>query len=201
MIFLYIFFSPFFFFFLLFITYATLFYQYWVSPFKSLHEGSLKPKRLTSTFLHNELFTFDYFVFGFFSILLNSLPLFTYLKLQKWGRKKKGNTMICHQETDLRTLIFMVNMILEIKIKKILSNFFNVENCLDKKLFLNLGSHISCKTIHVLLMLSLSDVLLTATLAQSTGAADYTDCISQKCKTPPTSVLDMTLNNLMLKLQ
>ena len=38
--------------------------------------------------------------------------------------------------------------------------------------------------------------------AQSARAAEYTDCISAEGKTPPpTRILDMTLNNLMVTLQ
>ena len=38
---------------------------------------------------------------------------------------------------------------------------------------------------------------------QSAGAVEYTDCISAESKTPPSpmSVLDKTLNNLMMRLQ
>ena len=36
-------------------------------------------------------------------------------------------------------------------------------------------------------------------MAQSAGAAEYTDCFFARGKIPPTSVLDMTLNNLMVK--
>ena len=44
---------------------------------------------------------------------------------------------------------------------------------------------------------------LTKTLAQRTGAAEYTNSISaeQTDKTPITSVLDMTQNNLTVRLQ
>ena len=38
------------------------------------------------------------------------------------------------------------------------------------------------------------------TAAQLVGAVEYTDCISPVGKTPPTSVLDMTINNLMVTL-
>ena len=38
-------------------------------------------------------------------------------------------------------------------------------------------------------------------LAKSPGRVEYTDCFSTEGKTPPTSVLDMTLNNLMVRLQ
>ena len=40
-------------------------------------------------------------------------------------------------------------------------------------------------------------------LAQSAGAEEYTDCASAEGKEtpPPTSVLDMTLNNLMVRFQ
>ena len=38
-------------------------------------------------------------------------------------------------------------------------------------------------------------------MAQSAGAVEYTDCISAKGKTLPMSVLDMTLNNVMVRLQ
>ncbi len=34
-------------------------------------------------------------------------------------------------------------------------------------------------------------------IAQLAGAVEYTNCISTDGKTPPTSVLDMTLNNLI----
>ena len=37
--------------------------------------------------------------------------------------------------------------------------------------------------------------------AQSAGAVEYTDCTSAEGKTPPLSVLDMTQNNLMVRLQ
>ena len=37
-------------------------------------------------------------------------------------------------------------------------------------------------------------------IAQSAGAVEYTDCFSAEGY-PPTSVLDMTLNNLMVKFQ
>ena len=41
-----------------------------------------------------------------------------------------------------------------------------------------------------------------STVAQSTGAVEYTDCFSAEGIDPPTtSVLDMTLNNLMVKFQ
>ena len=33
---------------------------------------------------------------------------------------------------------------------------------------------------------------------QSAGAAEYTDCTSAEMEDPPTSVLDMTLNNLIV---
>ena len=33
------------------------------------------------------------------------------------------------------------------------------------------------------------------------GGAEYTNCISARTKTPPTSVLDMTLNNWMMSFQ
>ena len=35
--------------------------------------------------------------------------------------------------------------------------------------------------------------------AQSAGAVEYTDCISAEGKTPTTSVLDMALNNLIVR--
>ena len=35
-------------------------------------------------------------------------------------------------------------------------------------------------------------------IAQLAGAVDYIDCISPERKDPPTSALDMTLNNLMV---
>ena len=38
-------------------------------------------------------------------------------------------------------------------------------------------------------------------LVQSTGAAEYTDCIAERGKTFPMSVLNMTLSNLMVSLQ
>ena len=38
-------------------------------------------------------------------------------------------------------------------------------------------------------------------LAQSAGAVEYTDASLQRGKNPPTSVLDMTLNNLMVRFQ
>ena len=39
-------------------------------------------------------------------------------------------------------------------------------------------------------------------LAQSAGAVEYTDCFSAEgYDPPPTSVLDMTLNNLMVRFQ
>ena len=39
-------------------------------------------------------------------------------------------------------------------------------------------------------------------LAQLAGAVEYTDCISAKGLPPfPTSLLDMTLNNLMVRFQ
>ena len=38
-------------------------------------------------------------------------------------------------------------------------------------------------------------------MGQSAGAAEYTDYISAERKTPPTSILDMALNNLMVRLQ
>ena len=42
----------------------------------------------------------------------------------------------------------------------------------------------------------------TINLAQSAGAVEYTNCTSARGKTPsPTSVLDMTLNNLMVRFQ
>ena len=37
--------------------------------------------------------------------------------------------------------------------------------------------------------------------AQLAGTVEYTDCISAEGKTSPPSVLDMTLNNLMMRLQ
>ena len=43
--------------------------------------------------------------------------------------------------------------------------------------------------------------LFTLTMAQSAGAAEYTKYISAKSKTPPTNVLNITLNNLMVRLQ
>ena len=45
-------------------------------------------------------------------------------------------------------------------------------------------------------------LLSNRNIAQSAGAVDYTNCFSAGGKTPhPTSVLDMTLNNLMVRLQ
>ena len=38
-------------------------------------------------------------------------------------------------------------------------------------------------------------------VAQLAEVAKYTDCISAEDKTPPMSVQDMTLNNLMVRLQ
>ena len=38
-------------------------------------------------------------------------------------------------------------------------------------------------------------------VTQSAGAAEYTDCISEKGKETPTSVLDMALSNLMARIQ
>ena len=38
-------------------------------------------------------------------------------------------------------------------------------------------------------------------IAQSAGAVEYTDCISSEGKKSITSVLDMTLNNLMVRFQ
>ena len=38
-------------------------------------------------------------------------------------------------------------------------------------------------------------------LVQSAGVAEYTDCFSAEGKTSSTSVLDMTLNNLIVRLQ
>ena len=38
-------------------------------------------------------------------------------------------------------------------------------------------------------------------IAQSAGVVEYTDCFSAEGKPPPTSVLDMTLNNLMVRFQ
>ena len=37
------------------------------------------------------------------------------------------------------------------------------------------------------------------TLAQSAGAEEYTDCISAEEYPPPTSILDMALNNLIVR--
>ena len=37
--------------------------------------------------------------------------------------------------------------------------------------------------------------------ALSAGAVEYTNCFSAKGKTPSTSILDMTLNNLMVRFQ
>ncbi len=37
--------------------------------------------------------------------------------------------------------------------------------------------------------------------AQSAGAVEYTDCFSARGNTPTTSVVDMTLNNLMTRFQ
>ena len=44
-------------------------------------------------------------------------------------------------------------------------------------------------------------VLVWIWLAQSGGAVEYTDCISAGGNIPPASVLDMTQNNLMVRLQ
>ena len=41
----------------------------------------------------------------------------------------------------------------------------------------------------------------TRLLAQSAGAVEYTDCMSAESKALPTSVPDMQLNNLMVRLQ
>ena len=38
-------------------------------------------------------------------------------------------------------------------------------------------------------------------VAQSSGAAEYTNCISAGGKNPPNSIFDMTLNNLLVRLQ
>ena len=38
-------------------------------------------------------------------------------------------------------------------------------------------------------------------IAQSAGAVEYTDCTSAEGQEPPTSVLYMTLNNLMGRFQ
>ena len=40
-----------------------------------------------------------------------------------------------------------------------------------------------------------------AVVAQSAGAVEYTDCISVEGYEPLTSVLDMTLNSLMVRFQ
>ena len=39
------------------------------------------------------------------------------------------------------------------------------------------------------------------TLALLTGAVEYTNCTSAEEYAPPTNVLDMTLNNLIVKFQ
>ena len=43
--------------------------------------------------------------------------------------------------------------------------------------------------------------LLDYLVEKSAGAVEYTDCIYSEGKSLPTSVLDMTLNNLMRRLQ
>ena len=42
---------------------------------------------------------------------------------------------------------------------------------------------------------------LSLLLTRSAGTAEYADCISAVGKTPPTSVLDIILNNLMVRFQ
>ena len=50
-------------------------------------------------------------------------------------------------------------------------------------------------------MVSMNEIALTK-LAQSVGAVEYTDCFSAGGNTPlPMSVLEMTLNNLMVRFQ
>ena len=53
------------------------------------------------------------------------------------------------------------------------------------------------------MLLSCRFVWFIFLFAQSAGAVEYTDCISAEGvrSHPPTSVLDMTQNNLMLKFQ
>ena len=43
------------------------------------------------------------------------------------------------------------------------------------------------------------DLILIVIIAQSAGAVEYTDCFSAEGYDPPMSVLDMTLNNLMVR--
>ena len=45
-------------------------------------------------------------------------------------------------------------------------------------------------------------VIIIGNVAQSAGAVEYTDCISAEVSpSPQTSILDMTLNNPMARLQ
>ena len=44
-------------------------------------------------------------------------------------------------------------------------------------------------------------IFIYGVVAQSAGAVEYTDCFFAEGKTPLTSVLDMTLNNLMVRSQ
>ena len=51
-----------------------------------------------------------------------------------------------------------------------------------------------------MLYICINHAKLNVYLAQSAGTIEYTNCISAEGKTPPISVLDITLSNLMVRL-